>query len=190
MNGFQCYQKKIEGNLVKLNSIAASRFYLNNLVTTEGFHIIYHRRGSMSGLDGGGPIDHYEIMSSANKYDDIYISIYNETNTWIPPKGYLFEYDLNIMKDSLPDYDLEEIGEQEIRVDDNYIFKDKSFNFDEEIRHVEKLPPLELAMDNSFGTNMFVRDFPNAVIKENINADLHELNLILSTLKLRMKENI
>ena len=167
MNDLKDYRRNISENMVRLNSIAASRFFLNNLVTAQGFHIIYHRRGSMSGIDDGGPVDHYEIMSTANEYDDIYISIYNETSTWIPPCGYLFEYDLDVTRELLSDYDIEEINEQEITVDEKYMFKHEyTGDLDEDVRKISELPPLELFMDESKGVTSFTDHFPYELLKE------------------------
>ncbi|GAP68301.1 hypothetical protein BA6E_102301 [Bacteroidales bacterium 6E] len=73
---------------VRLSSIAASRFFLNALVTEAGLHIVYHRLESVSYET---ILDHYETMDAAGHYRDIYISIYHDANEWIPPEGFLFD---------------------------------------------------------------------------------------------------
>lgn len=150
---------------IKLNSITASRVYLNNLVTEKGLHILYHRTGSM--LTGEHPVDHYEIMSSDNQYDDLYISIYNDTNEWIPPKGYYFESGLEYAWDNLTEYQQSEINEAEIEIDEKYIYLDKfADNLDEELEKVKMMPALEIYLDDSYGTNSWVKNFPYPLIEE------------------------
>ena len=93
--GMKADYGKNPGNPLQLNSIVASRLFLNTLVNAAGYHIVYHRLGSLPCRDDRPVIDHYEIMTSDNHYDDLFINIYNETNSWIPPDGYLFEDNLD-----------------------------------------------------------------------------------------------
>jgi hypothetical protein len=72
MERTKTYGKSPE-NPVNLNSIPASIIFRNNLVTEKGYHLVYHRKGSLSGLDYK-PIDHYEIMTST--YMMIFSSIF------------------------------------------------------------------------------------------------------------------
>ena len=72
----------------RLGSVAASRRFLNALVTCDGHHIVYHRLESVSYET---ILDHYEAMDALGQYGDIYITIYHDTNVWIPPEGYLFD---------------------------------------------------------------------------------------------------
>ena len=158
---------KSPDNPIQLNSIVASRLFLNNLVSAIGYHIIYHRRGSFH-VQGNGPIiDQYEIMSSDNHYEDFYISIYNETNQWIPPAGYLFEYELVDIDLFLTDYELSELNEPEINIAERYIFNPVLPDDPNEamIPNVN-LPLLELYMAQSHGVNGFNEDFPYSRIRE------------------------
>ena len=158
------YGKHTEAPIM-LNSITASRLYLNNLVTDKGLHILYHRIGSM--FAGEHPVDHYEIMSSDNLYEDLYISIYNDTNKWIPPMGYFFESSLEYAWDNLTEYQQSEINETEIEIDEKYIYQDKGTDDqDEELKKVKMLPDLEIYLDESFGTNGYVENFPYPLIEE------------------------
>ena len=154
-------------NPIQLNSIVASRLFLNNLVNESGYHILYHRLGSLP-LKAGRPIiDHYEVMSSDNHYDDIFINIYNEANDWTPPAGYLFEDDLADITYFLSDYESEELNESEMKIDEKYLFKSVfADDLEEELAMVGSLPPLERFMHESSGTNGFRDDFPYFQIRE------------------------
>lgn len=163
------YGKSID-NPVLLNSIPASIIYLNNLVTDKGYHIYYHRIGSRSGNDRQ-IIDHYEVMSTDCQYDNIFINIYNERSTWLPPKGYLFN--------SLPDMmctqlmkreNLEELDEEDIiDFDDSFVFTDSlpdSINFDSMSEFNKLLPPLERVTLDSYGSNQRYENFPFSMVRE------------------------
>ena len=181
---------KSPDNPIQLNSIVASRLFLNNLVSAVGYHIIYHRRGSFH-VQGDGPIiDQYEIMSSDNHYEDFYVNIYNETNQWIPPEGYLFEYELIDINFFLTDYELSELGEDEINIAEKFILKTE---WDEEMTPNVDLPLLELYMDESSGVNGFNDEFPYARIKELImNHRLYtpeRLEVVISSIKPRGKSS-
>ena len=150
---------------INLNSIPASRAYLNNLVTSKGSHILYHRIGSL--YSEKFPVDHYEIMSSKNAYDDLYINIYSETNAWIPPEGYLFDSCHEISLDYLYENKLQDIDEAEIAIEEKYFHK-KSVcnNIEDHIKRVNSLPPLELFLAKSDGRNGRVSNFPYLLIDE------------------------
>jgi hypothetical protein len=145
---------KSPDNPIQLNSIVASRLFLNNLVNESGYHILYHRLGSLP-LKANRPIiDHYEVLSSDNLYDDIFINIYNEANDWTPPAGYLFEEDLEDITYFLSDYENEELDESEIKIDEKYLFKYVfTDDLDDEQERVGSLPLLELLMDKSSENN-------------------------------------
>ena len=102
MNEIEKYGRCIQ-QPVKLNSIPASIIFMNNLVTKLGNHIIYHRIGSKHGINGE-IVDHYEIMTTANQYDDIFICAYHDQSEWIPPYGYLFDNLSEMMCQQLKDH--------------------------------------------------------------------------------------
>jgi len=175
-------------NPIQLNSIVASRLFLDNLVSRKGHHILYHRRGSFQ-LKGDGPIiDQYEVMSSDNRYDDFYINIYNETNEWIPPDGYLFEYELADISFFLSDYELSELNGTEFNIAGKYIFKTE-FGDSEELTTNVNIPLLELFMNKSSGVNGFNDEFPYSRIKELImNHRMYtpdRLKVVLTSIKPR-----
>ena len=154
-------------NPIQLNSIVASRLFLDNLISCKGYHILYHRRGSFHLRSDGPIIDQYEVMCSDNHYEDFYINIYNESNQWLPPNGYLFEYELVDVDLFLPDYELSELNEPEINIAERYLFKNEGDDDpDEEMTPSLNLPLLELYMDQSHGVNGFNENFPFAQIRE------------------------
>lgn len=166
---------------VLLNSIELSMRYLNNLVTEDGLHIVYHRVGS---LFGDKPIDRYEILSSDLKYDDIYISIYSETVSLIPPDGYLFERDsINIEFDD---------GEEEYyEIDEIYLYGDKLdvSNTESLLNATKNLPPLERILFDSGGINFNDPEFPYGVITYLVENEgicpLEKLTKVLAVIKPR-----
>jgi len=182
-------------NPIQLNSIVASRLFLNNLVNAGGYHILYHRLGSLP-LKASRPIiDHYEVMSSDNRYDDIFINIYNETNDWTPPAGYLFEDDMEDITDFLSDYESEELDESEIKIDEKYLFKqDSADDLGENLAKFGPFPLLELYMNQSSGVNGYNEDFPNSQIREivmnHIMRTQGKMEKILSGIKPREKQNL
>ncbi|GEM_PF-1742766 len=181
-------------NPIQLNSVVASRLFLDNLVSAKGYHIIYHRLGSFQVLGDGPIIDHYEVMSSDNHYDDFYINIYNDTNEWIPPDGYLFEYNLDGISFFLSDFERNELNEPEIIIAERYLFNPVlSDDPDEEMTPSLNIPLLELYMDESSGVNGFNDEFPYYRIKELImNHSMYtpdRLEDVLSSIKTRGKTN-
>ncbi|MEI6684465.1 MAG: hypothetical protein WCO44_17715 [Bacteroidota bacterium] len=183
---------KTPDNPIQLNSIVAARLLLDNVVSYKGYHILYHRRGSFQVRSDGPIIDHYEIMCSDNHYDDFFVNIYNETNEWIPPEGYLFEHNLADINFFLSDYELSELNDSAIAVADKFIFKPEWGDAEDLIPNVN-LPLLELFMSNSSGVNGFNDEFPYSRIKElNINHRMYtpnRLEEVLSSIKPREKSN-
>lgn len=171
-------------NPVLLNSVQLSLEYMNNLVTTEGLHIVYHRLGSSFTEN---PVDHYELLTTDLKYDDIYISIYAENVLLVPPEGYLFESFFDIF------YQFEE--DDFYYIEDKYIYLDKHESSDI-ITSTDKnqlLPPLERILLNSGGSNMRDRNFPftsieSLVLKEGVFMD--KLNDVIKIIPPRpLKKN-
>ena len=156
---------KTPDNPIQLNSIVASRLFLANLVSCKGYHILYHRLGSFQVRGDGPNIDHYEVMCSDNRYEDFYTNIYNETNQWIPPSGYFFEYELEDISFFLSDYELSELNDSEINIADKFVFKPEMGDAEGLIPNVN-LPLLELFMSKSSGVNGFNEEFPFVQIRE------------------------
>ena len=142
---------------------------MKNLVTDKGLHIVYHRTGSII-IGNQNPLDHYEIMSTDGHYEDIYINIYNELSTWIPPMGFLFESLPHMMCDQLMEREnLEKLEEEDlINFDDKYVFMSPlpdDFG-DDNFEAIKALPVLERGMSESYGTNTCVEGFPFTLIAD------------------------
>jgi hypothetical protein len=156
------YGKCLE-NPVRMSSIAASRFYLNNLVTQNGEYLIYHRPGSLS--VNNELIDHYEIFTTAKQYDDIYISIYNQRNIWVPPTGFLFEDgilcpDLTEESDEMKDI----IESVLLGIDKKYFYNDRRTveNF---MLNIAEGDGLNIFIECSMGVNFAMDYFPVSFLK-------------------------
>ena len=140
---------------IQLGGIKDTVEFLNNLVTKKGYHIIYHRQGSMS-RSKGKPVDIYEIMTTDKKFDVFYIDIYSKKNLLVPPNGYLFEYKFC--------FDID------VDFDEKYKYIDK-FPVDMEDlnslgKYLKKLPLFERHISESIGITCRINNFPYALIKE------------------------
>ncbi len=142
-------------NPILVNGIDNSLNYLKNLVTEKGHHILFHRFGSIS-VGKGKPIDRYELITGDGIYDDLYISIYNEKNKFIPPQGYLFE----------SAYISWEFDEEPI--DKKYVFVDDLDYDDIEAigSRMGSLPLIERVISESYGVNLRVNNFPYEVLND------------------------
>lgn len=124
-----------KGNPIVVNSIGNEINFLNNLVTTNGDYILYHRLGSTN--ENGKVLDHYELLDcSGNKYE-VYIDAYGDDIVPIPPDGFLFENEYfgeeflgYFNEDNVIDekYIYERPEEVNGRKIDNYIFESYGVN--------------------------------------------------------------
>ena len=171
---------KTPENPVQLNSISASRLFLDNLITPEGYCVVYHRLGSLMVEQFESPIDHYEIMTADNRYDDIFINIYNEANNWTPPNGYLLNQEILTFPEGLNEYALEEINELELSIEEKYLYHENfTDDFDEEVtddyinevlnESDDNTPLLDMFLCHNFGVNSRVSDFPYSMIVKAID---------------------
>ena len=132
---------------VIVSSIPASLDFMRSLVSTNKFHILFHRKGSLV-TQNSKPIDHYEIMTTDNQYFDIYISAYGKKDLFIPPQGFLF--------DSLHSFDL-----QDYKINKKYFLDDDWGDLsDELLRYIQTVPLLERFLGESIGTNSRLKKFP------------------------------
>ena len=170
-------------NPVQLTSITASLHYLSGLLTSGGLHLLFHRRGSLSTEP---VIDHYELVDTSGHYYDIYISIYSDINVWIPPNGFTFDDNLKyffqsgegvmdgiVFQDDILDLSLE-ADEDEIEIEDEDEDEDVPYDLDDEIFKLSSLPRLEMILDESFGVNYFLDDFPFSIIRELVDRNDHD----------------
>ena len=175
------YGKEPE-NPVQLNSISAARLFLDHLITPEGYCIVYHRLGSLMVERFESPIDHYEIMTADNRYDDIFINIYNEANNWIPPTGYLFFQGILFYPEGINEYAIEEINEQVLSIEDKYLYYENfSDDSDEEVtddyinevlnESDDNTPLLDMFLCHNCGVNSRISDFPYSMIVRAIDPE-------------------
>jgi len=137
---------------VKLSGIDNNLMFLENLITVDGYHILFHRDGSMR--HNGKVIDRYLILACDGRYEELYFDVYNEENVFIPPSGFLFESEVNFYH---LDVDEKYFGRFDIPDDQNELAE-----------YIKKLPFLERYISRSYGTNMKLRPFPDQLIKEMI----------------------
>ena len=174
----QNYGKCLE-NPILLNSIPSSRLYLDNLLTESGCHLVYHRLQSCD--YNGQMIDHYEIMTTENKYDDIHINIYNAANSWIPPLGYFFDEGIRFFQYAMSEYEQEEINEPDINVEDQYILPEQET--EELIDQMVNNATLEVFLEENLGTTSRVKNFPFPLIEEMLEEKVLPEGLCQSILK-------
>ncbi len=151
-------------NPLKLSGIRASMTLLENLGTKEGFHILFHRPETVLSptlkFHNGNEriIDKYEIISGNGKIANLYIDIYSEVNQWIPPTGFMFEFDLLYYED-----DGEEI---EVKIEQQYIFDCEQIGLDIfDYYERNKKFEIEKILDGSWGVNYKVNNFPESLIE-------------------------
>ncbi len=170
-------------NSIKMRSINASLAFLNNLVSENGNHFIYHRLQSMFRKH---PIDCYEIYTSDGKYDQIYIDVYHPHNEMIPPYGYLFEY--NSFEFIEEDYNTGITFNDSCEIDNQYVYTSANAGQDFSFEKLNNVPLLEKYIDGSVGVNCKVKNFPDDLIKEVVSNSFLYLckpdpNIIESILK-------
>jgi hypothetical protein len=152
------YGKTLE-NPIKLRSIKASLAFLNNIVTENGNHIIFHR---LQSTFNDHPIDCYEIYTSDGKYDLIYFDIYNSANEMIPPSGYFFTSDRIEFLEM--DYNLDISFVDTYEIEKEYVYTTKK---EEPLKNrYSKIPLLDKYLIQSTGVNYKLNDFPRELITE------------------------
>ncbi|MEA4981507.1 MAG: hypothetical protein VB066_02205 [Paludibacter sp.] len=151
-------------NPLKMSTVRASMVLLENLVTKEGFHILFHRpetvlSPTLKFEDGNERIlDVYELISGDGKKYSFFIDIYNDENLWIPPNGFLLEFDLLYYED-----DGEEI---EVKIDPAYVFDCEQIGLDIfDYYERNKKYEIEKILNGSMGVNYKVKNFPESLIE-------------------------
>lgn len=150
-------------NALKMSGIRASMTLLENIVTKDGFHILFHRPTTVLSptlkFDNGNEriLDVYELIVDGKKHN-LYIDIYNEVNLWIPPTGFMFEFDFLYYED-----DGEEI---EVKIEQQYIFDCEQIGLDIfDYYERNKKFEIEKILDGSWGVNYKVNNFPEGLIE-------------------------
>ncbi len=104
--------------------------------------------------------------SAPGWYDDLYVYIYSEEDAWIPPSGYLFDSISITVIGYSDDY-------EDVDLNEDFVFQeDWPSDFKESLVKTIKLPPLERIMDESYGTNGFIGDFPFSLIRHHLYREM------------------
>jgi hypothetical protein len=160
-------------NPIRVDSIRNSLKYLNNLVTEDGYNIIYHRLGS---INNGKILDHYQCVDTNGRYHELYIDSYADEMMKIPPTGFLFQSSFFDYNDIFNDTE----------VDDKYVYVDEvnTENVGDYLDYLKTKPFAYKMISDSWGTNFrtnFPEDVINMMIEEkfiNIIKDEHLTKLI------------
>ncbi|MFA5433736.1 MAG: hypothetical protein WC319_12845, partial [Candidatus Paceibacterota bacterium] len=104
-------------------------------------------------------LDVYELFTGDGKKHNLYIDIYNDENLWVPPAGFLFEYDLLCYE--------EDGDEIEVKIEQQYVFDCEQINLDIfDFYERKKEYELEKYLSESFGVNYKVKNFPESIIEK------------------------
>ena len=159
------YYGLVPENALKMSGVRASITLLGNLVTKEGLHILFHRPETVLSpnlkFDNGNEkiIDQYEVITGSGKVANLYIDIYNEVNLWIPPTGFMFEFDLLYYED-----DEDEI---EVKIESKYVFDCELINLDIfDFYERNKKFEIEKILTESWGVNFKTNNFPESIIEK------------------------
>lgn len=157
----------IPENPLRMSSgVRASMTLLGNLVTCDGFHILFHRPTTVDSpnliSENGNAriIDKYEIISGSGKVANLYIDIYSKENLWIPPAGFMFEFKQLFYED---DGDV-----IEVKIEPKYIFDCEQLNMDifDFYERNKKFEIEKILINGSMGVNYKVSDFPKGLIEK------------------------
>lgn len=143
-------------NPIRVDGIRNSLKYLNNLVTEDGYNIIYHRLGS---INDGKILDHYQCVDTGGRYHELYIDPYADEMMKIPPTGFLFQ-------SSFFDFD-------DTEVDDKYVYEN-NIDPEEYMDYLDTKPFAFKMISDSWGTN-FRTKFPEDVINMMIEEEFIDI---------------
>ena len=136
-------------NPIRVDGIRNSLKYLNNLVTEDGYNIIYHRLGS---IHEEKILDHYQCVDTNGRYHELYIDPYADEMMKIPPTGFLFQSSF---------FDYHDIF-NDTEVDDKYVYEN-NIDTEEYMDYLDTKPFAFKMISDSWGTN-FKTNFPEDVI--------------------------
>lgn len=158
----------ISENPLKLSGVRASMVLLENLITKDGFHILFHRPETVLSpslkFDTGNEkiLDVYELITGDGKKYNLFIDIYSEENHWVPPANFMFEFDLLYYED-----DGEEI---EVKIEQQYIFDCDQIGLDTfDYYERNKKFDVEKILSGSIGVNYKIQNFPKGLIEIYMN---------------------
>lgn len=78
-------------NPIKSKHSVSALTMLDNIVTTNGFHILYHFKDYI--IRQNAIIEVYEVFSEDKNLFVLYFDVTSEIDIWIPPTGFLFQYE-------------------------------------------------------------------------------------------------
>lgn len=149
-------------NPLKMCGVRASMILLENLVTKEGFHVLFHRPETvlsptlMFKDQTYRILDVYELITGDGKKYNLFIDIYNDENSWISPSLFMFEYDLLYLEDD----------EIEVKIEQQYIFDCEQIGLDIfDYYERNKKFEIEKILNGSMGVNYKVKNFPESLIE-------------------------
>lgn len=155
----------IPENPLRLSGVRASMVLLENLITKDGFHILFHRPTTVDSpnliSENGNAriIDQYEMITGDGKIVNLYIDIYSDENLWIPPNLFMFKFDLLYLEDD---------GVKiEVKIEPAYVFDCEQINLDIfDYYERNKKFNVENILSESWGVNFKVPDFPKGLIEK------------------------
>lgn len=155
----------IPENPLRMSGVRASMVLLENLVTKEGFHILFHRPTTVDSPDlisengNARIIDKYEIISGNGEKYNLYIDIYNDENLWISPSLFKFEYDFLYLEDA------DDVIE--VKIEPKYVFDCEQLNMDIfDFYERNNKFEIEKLLDGSWGVNYKIQNFPKGLIEK------------------------
>ena len=158
------YYGLIPENPLKMSGVRASMIMLQNLVTCDGFHILFHRPTSIDSPNTKNEngkdriLDEYELITGNGKILNLYIDIYNDENLWIPPYGFLFENDLI--------YYVDDDDKIEVIIDSEFVFDFEQINMNiDKYYERKKEYEIEKNLISSWGVNFKTNNFPEQLIE-------------------------
>ena len=157
------YYGLVPENPLKMSGVRASMTLVLNLVTCDGFHILFHRpetvlSPTLKFEDGNERIlDIYELITGDGKIVNLYIDIYNEVNQWIPPYTFLFENDMIFYENG---------DEIEVIIDSEFVFEFEQINMNiDQYYERKKEYEIEKNLISSWGVNFKTNNFPAGLIE-------------------------
>jgi hypothetical protein len=162
-------------NPLKLNNSNAAMGYLQHLVTKhDGYHILFHRLGTMeynlfdeSYKRLENPVEHYQICTGDETLIDIFIDIHCDECLWIPPAPFDFESDSLLILDK----EMTEESEAEytvIKVDKKYVSKIRENWIPNDYDSIDP-DSMEYILYRSWGVNYKTENFPHDLWETYVN---------------------
>ena len=141
-----------EMNPIKLKDSESVLIILDDIVTENGFHLLYHFLDYI--VKGDLIIERYEVFSEEKGAQILYFDVTNDKNSWIAPVGFIFSYDWII------DVDIIYHGQDYYYKDDRND-EDAMAKFDS-IEH----PLFDFFLFENVGVNFKSQNFPHSMFQK------------------------